>query len=227
MAAQVESHPGIIARGARAVRRDGAAGTARRALGRVGQAAHLREQHFWYELRLDSDYPRRPIPDGLELVRASGADVALIAGLGESVDQAREFHEAGNDLWMVLEGRSPLFSCWIFRERAPAIAARGGWLELPAGAVCLESSITSPRARGRGIGPAAWSGIADRLAAEGLSSMVTKVEITNVPSRRAVAKAGFREVGLMTLVRVGPRTRVRVEPFDRGMGQDLAERLRR
>ncbi len=54
-------------------------------------------------------------------------------------------------------------------------AARGGWLSLPEGTVCLEDSVTSPDYRGRGVAPAAWSQIAAAAAEDGYATMVTKV----------------------------------------------------
>ncbi len=84
------------------------------------------------------------------------------------------------------------------------LAAPGGWLELPADTVVLEDSATTPRARGRGIAPGAWTAIADSLRDEGLVHMITKVGVENEASRKAVAKAGFRDVGVMRMVKTGP-----------------------
>jgi RimJ/RimL family protein N-acetyltransferase len=114
---------------------------------------------------------------------------------------------------MVREHGKPAFACTIFRERTPTIAARGGWLDLPADTVCLEDSGTSPDFRGRGVAPGAWTAIADALAERGFKTMLTKVAIDNEPSRRAVVKAGFGEAADMRLRRLGPFRRVAMTPL--------------
>lgn len=199
------------ARTTRAVRRRGLVGAVRL----LGGRAVLREQHVWYELPLDAERRRTALPNGLELVRASDAEVELLDLLPSvGVAEARRRRAGGADLWLVLDGGVPLFSCWIFRGRSPALAARGGWFALPDGTACLEDSITAPAARGRGIAPAAWAGVASAVAGDGFARMVTKVETENAASRRAVEKAGFREIAAMTLRRTGPRKRVCVEPYE-------------
>lgn len=146
---------------------------------------------------------------------------------GPTREEIDEFHAVGGELWVVLDEGRPAFTCWIFPRVTPAIAARGGWLELPPDTVCLENSATSPQYRGRGVAPGAWAGIADALADRGVASMITKVTVDNVPSRKAVTKAGFDEIALMRLVRVGGRTRVTMKPLGSGMSSLLAERLDR
>ncbi len=127
----------------------------------------------------------------------------------------------------MVEGQTAAFSCWVFHGRAPVLAARGGWLALPPGVVCLEDSVTNPDYRGRGIAPAAWGGIAATLHARGLTSLITKVAVDNAPSRKACLKAGFVEVGTMRLTRVGPRYRVVVEDPSGATGPLLAAALER
>lgn len=65
----------------------------------------------------------------------------------------------------------------------------------------------------------------DQLAAEGYTVMITKVGVANAPSRKAVVKSGFREIGVMRLTRIGPRRRTSMEPAGDGLGADLSERL--
>jgi RimJ/RimL family protein N-acetyltransferase len=186
----------------------------------------LNESHVWYELDPTSERPRRVLEDGLVLRRGEVADVAMLADLdtihGEA---ARSRLEDGNDLWLVLDGDQPLFSCWIFRRRSPAVAAPQGELELARGMVCLEDSVTAPAARGRGVAPAAWSAIADDLADEGVRRMITKVEVDNVPSRKAVEKAGFEGVALMHFKRIGPLRRTSVQRLEARRGSYFAETL--
>ena len=107
----------------------------------------------------------------------------------------------------------------------PVLAAPGGWLDLPAVTVVLEDSATTPRARGRGIAPGAWTAIADSLRDEGLAHMITKVGVENEASRKAVAKSGFREIGVMRMVKRGPRKQTTVSGATPGLGTELAARL--
>ena len=201
----------MVERLRRALARHGLRGTAQRLARTARERAHLNEEHIWYELPLAGGRERRPLPEGLELVEADDEQTQLLAGLpAMSPADAARLRARGGRLFLVLDGREPLFACWIHTTRTPTIAARGGWLALPPGVVCLEDSVTAPAARGRGVAPAAWSALADRLHEAGVGSMVTKVGVENAPSRKAVEKAGFREAGSMRLRRVGPRTEVQI-----------------
>lgn len=167
----------------------------------------------WYRLTLaDPERPRRPLPDGLALRRAGGDDLALLDQLPDDAaittftpGLAARRRDAGHDLWLVTEGDQVAFACWIFRGIAEVAGAPGGGAPMSSGVVMLEDSITAPDFRGRGVAPAAWAGVADALAAEGCERMVTKVEKQNIPSCKAVEKAGFRTVADMTVVGRPPR----------------------
>ena len=111
----------------------------------------------------------------------------------------------------MLDDDGPLFSCFTFRKATPVAAAAKGRLPLPPGTACLEDSVTSAAARGRGIAPACWTLIGDELAAAGFTTLVTKIETSNAASRRAVEKVGFEPVAVMDFVRVGARRRTAVE----------------
>jgi RimJ/RimL family protein N-acetyltransferase len=204
----------------RSVDRHGLIGAGRRVLGEAWSLAYLHQEHVWYSLELAPERPRRSMPDELRITReGADGDLPPLAG-----DEAHERHASGAEIWVVRDEDQAAFACWIFRERAPVLAAPTGWLEIPSGAVVLEDSVTSPSFRGRGIAPAAWSAIADSLTVEGLERMLTKVEVENASSRRAVEKASFAEVAIMRLTRVGFRKRVEIEAFD-PMGFILAEKL--
>ena len=185
------------------------AGSARQARDLARDALYVRETHVWYELDLTGERPRRELPPEVVLKKAVAEEADLVEQLGQNPDVARERLAAGNDCWLVLEeDGSPLFGCYIFRRETPVAAASGGQLRLPEGVVCLEDSVTSAAARGRGIAPGAWTGIADSLAAEGVRAMITKVGVENAPSRKAVQKSGFAEIAEMSLKRTGPRKQV-------------------
>lgn len=209
--------------------RRGLAGTLATVRDRVRPMVLLREEHVWYALDLGTERPRRELPPEVELVRAESArwPLACVMDGGPDLDQIREFAGAGGELWMVVDDGRAAFTCWTFPRVTPAIAARGGWLHLPPGTVCLEDSATSPDHRGRGIAPGAWAAIADELGARGVDTMITKVAVDNDPSRKAVSKAGFAEVAVMRLRRIGPRSRVTVSPRGPGLSTYLADALQR
>ena len=186
---------------------------------------YLVEEHVWYQLDLAGERPRRELPEDVRLVRAGDDRLAGAVEMGQRIDEVRARRAAGNDLWLAEDDGGPLFRCWIYRRRAPVLAAPGGWLELPADTVVLEDSATTPRARGRGIAPGAWTAIADSLRDEGLAHMITKVGVENEASRKAVAKAGFRESGSCGWSRPGRASAPRWTGRRPGLGAELAARL--
>jgi L-amino acid N-acyltransferase YncA len=216
----------LVKRTRQAIRRHGVRGALRRVGERAGSHVKLSESHLWYELDPAGTRPKPRLASELTLRRALEPDLQLLDQLLTiPAVEARARVDAGNDLWLVLAGDRPLFSCWIFRGQTPTIAVPGGQLALPADTVCLEDSVTVAAARGRGVAPAAWAAIADALAAEGKRQVITKVSVDNGPSRRAVEKAGFEAVALMHFRRMGPRSRTWVEVLDDARGSFFAERL--
>lgn len=209
----------------RLLRREGPAAVASRTWEQSRKHLYLREEHVWYQLDVTAERPRRELPPKVRLIRAGADQAGRVEELGQSADLARERLAGGNVLWLALDESQLLFCCWTFPSRTPLLAAPGGWLELPARVACLEDSATSPAARGRGIAPGSWTAIADCLAGEDWTAMITKVGVENGPSRKAVAKSGFREIGLMSFTRLGPRRRTSLEPSGEGLGGELAKRL--
>jgi GNAT superfamily N-acetyltransferase len=185
----------VISRVVRSIQQRGLGSTAQRVLELAVHRVSLDEEHVWYDLPL-LDIPIAPeLGDGLEIVRPT---LQLLDDAGVISQDLADALTADGDPWAVVDSDGALaFTCWTFLGRTPMIAARRGWLPLPQDVVCLENSLTQPAFRGRGIAPRAWTLIAARHAANGRKQMVTKVEVENIPSRRAVEKAGFKEVGLM------------------------------
>lgn len=201
----------------RGLRRHGLMGGMRRALLLTRQAAerlpYMHERHVWYRLDLKAQRPHIDLPAGIELKRADVADLGLLEQL-ETIGfvEARRRLAMGAELWIAHESGQAAFSCWIFYDRAPVLAAPGGWLALPEGTACLEDSVTSARYRGRGIAPAVWSCVADALRQEGVTALITKVEESNTPCRRAIAKVGGQQVAEMDFERIWLRPHVQVSP---------------
>ena len=193
------------------------------------QRVYAEATHLWLVMPLeDEDRPRRPLAEGLHLLRGAGeVDLALTAQVGATPEhQLARFSTEGGTPWMILDGDVPLFSCWTFPRRIPTIAGPGGWLEGPEGAMFLEDSVTTEAARGRGIAPAAWSSIGDALAEDGVRQLFTPVNPENIPVRRALEKVGFVEVARTVTTRRG-RTNVAVEvlrPEGEWMALNVARR---
>lgn len=188
-----------------------------------GVSRHLELDLNWSRLDLtDPERPRRPLPEGLELIVADDDTATMLDQLPDDEwittftrDLTRQRRAEGHELWMVVEGDRVAFACWILRGRARVLHAPGGGPLMPEGVVMLEDSITHPDFRGRGIASAAWATIGDRLAASGMRRVVTKVNVDNIPSTKAVEKAGYRVVATMNVVGRPPsrlRFAVRMQP---------------
>jgi GNAT superfamily N-acetyltransferase len=190
-------------------RRDGIGAALAHAWELARHQFYNREEHIWYQLDLNAERPRRELVEGVRLVRAGAGDAHRVEDVGQFEGEALKRLAGGNDLWLAVDDQDrTLFACWTFRSETPMLAAPHGRLPLPRGTACLEDSVTSPLARGKGIAPAAWTAIADILATEGFESMITKVTTDNVPSRKAVEKAGFREIAVMRMTSVVTRQHV-------------------
>jgi hypothetical protein len=188
---------------------------------------YLDETHVWYELGLVTDRARPALRQGLDLIRARAHDLSLLEELPTvSTVEGRLRMEAGNDLWLVLDGRQPVFACWTFYNSAPVEAATNSRLNLPSEIVYMEDSVTSPSYRGRGaIAPAAWSQVADRLEKAGVKTMITKVGEDNKVMRWAIVKSGFREIAVMHFQRRGLREHTTVRLGNGATARWLAGQL--
>jgi hypothetical protein len=211
------------------LRRHGLRETIDRVITRIRTKLYLDETHVWYELVLATDRPRPALRPGLELIRARADDLSLLEELPTvSTLEGRLRMEGGNDLWLVLDGRQPVFACWTFSNSAPVEAATNGRLDLKPEIAYLENSVTSPSYRGRGpIAPAAWSQLADRLEKVGVKAMITKVEEDNKVMRWAIVKSGFREIAVMHFRRRGLRERTAVRVGTDATARWLAGQLAR
>lgn len=215
--------PPTVKRVNRAFREHGVTGVARKAAKRVQEGPFTTDYYIWYELPLQAERPARPVPEGIVIRQATADEIGLLAQLDRDPELGRQYHADGHELWLALDGETPAFGCWIFRGSAPLHG--GDWLTLPTSLPCLEDSVTSPDYRGRGLAPAAWCQIADALAEEGGEALITKVGTKNLPSRRAVLKAGFVDAGLMHFSTFGSIHRIRLDVLNRGTGEELQRLL--
>jgi ribosomal protein S18 acetylase RimI-like enzyme len=207
----------------------GPAATCDKVAGRLRPHLFLEEEHVWSELRLTSELAERPLPDGMVLVQGTVGDIPAASELPTPVSPvvAARLLEQGAELWLIRQGERVASACWIFLDAAPAIAAPRGVFRLPAGTAMLEDTTTSPDFRGQGLAPAMWLGIGADLRRRGYRRLLTKVEVDNAPSRRAVEKAGFVEGAILHLRRVAARNQVRIEPLGSSeLARDVAERTR-
>jgi hypothetical protein len=209
--------------------RHGLRGTIDQIIARTRTKLYLDETHVWYELALVTDRPRPTLRPGLELIRARADDLSLLEELPTvSIVEGRLRMEAGNDLWLVLDSRQPVFACWTFSNSAPVEAATNCRLDLPSEIAYMEDSVTSPSYRGRGaIAPAAWSQVADRLEKAGVKAMITKVGEDNKVMRWAIVKSGFREIAVMHFRRSGLREHTAVRLGNGATARWLAGQLTR
>lgn len=134
--------------------------------------------------------------DDMVLRRAHAADgPAYARDIG--TDSATTFRARSNDrTWCyVVEapGGRLLHATWCTISGAWTREIRACVVPAPGSAYVYES-FTRSDARGQGVYPFALRGIAADLAATGVETLWVAVEADNVPSLRAVGKAGFEPV---------------------------------
>ncbi len=200
----------------RTIRRHGVIGAARLVLARLSTATEL----GWYRLDLVGERRRRELGDDLVLRRGTAEDAVRVAELPPmphvaalTADDVVERLDRGAELWLVAHRDRVAFACWTFHGEARVHGVRRGVL-MPPDTVLLEDSILSPDFSGRSIPASAWAGVADRLEARGLATMMTKVDATNPAALWAFKRAGFREVARMSVEHRWRRNRVRIHFTD-------------
>jgi RimJ/RimL family protein N-acetyltransferase len=206
--------------------RHGVKNFAREVAVKAAERVRLREEHVWYELRIGEFPPLPALEAPLRMVVASDEQLELVAQFGHSVAAARRRFADGHEQMLMFEGDRLVFGCCVFRGVAPAVAAPGNQLVLPPDTVCIEDSYTTREDRRRGLGVQAGMAMIERLRAQGVQSMITKVAADNVKAQKASLKAGFQEIARVRLERTGTRKRVDVEVLnDSSMGAEIARRL--
>ena len=109
--------------------------------------------------------------------------------------------------------------CWAARRNGDIVSTRwvasgSAWIEylgvevpLRPDEVFLYETYTAPAYRGLGLSPAAGTRLTRALRAEGWMSILGGVVPENAAALRAASKTGYREVGSVGVVRLGPRRR--------------------
>jgi hypothetical protein len=216
----------VLDRGRRAVRHHGARGALAQAVRRAGSRVSVNETHVWYALDLRTDYPKAPLAVDHVRRRGGEADLHLLNQLEMvSPEEGRQRIEAGNYLNLVLDGDRLVHCSFTFTHSMPMIAAASGALTLPADTVCIEDGVTAPDLRGTGVGPENLRFVTDVLAAEGIRWVIFKIAVENRSSRRLAEKGGFEEVAIMHFKRLGPHSRLWIEPVQGASLHDLGTQL--
>ena len=135
-------------------------------------------------------------------VRPAGpADAAAIARIYNQgiVDRIATFEtrpRTDDDIRQWFDGRHPVIA--VEHDGAlVAFAATFVYSSRDCYAGIAEASVYVDRDfRGRGAGSLALAGLIDAAAAAGFWKLVSRIFIENAPSRRLVARLGFREVGI-------------------------------
>lgn len=167
--------------------------------GEVLQLAASRLKEAWRsesELILNVK-PAEPLVrpgDGLEFRRAVSDDGPRYArDIGTDTDKSFRFRLAPDVMCFVVEsGGRFLHSSWVTTTGAWTREIRS-YLTPPTGDAYVYESFTRADARGRGIYPFALAGILTAMADSNVARVWVGVESDNVPSRKAIAKAGFEE----------------------------------
>lgn len=188
---------------------------------------YLRETHVWYRLNVSNDLQLRSRTSAFTIVKARQSDLGVLTREGLVRPRlARRRWIQGADLWVVHEYRRPVFACWMFRAKAPVEAARRVWIEFSPRTIAAVDSIAIPSMRGVSVTREAWFTIARSLPGDSIDSIVTAINESDLPHRRALEQVGFRAFGSMRVTRIGGRVRgglrlhARVHPDEpRGMAR--------
>jgi GNAT superfamily N-acetyltransferase len=213
----------VLSRVRDVVRRHGLRGVAHLAVDRVGPRQRVAAVYVWYAIDLErADRPQNPLPEGFVVREATIADVASMQQMTSAhtvtitEEVMRERVLNGVKPWLAIsdDGRVAALS-WVFTRSLPL---RGRYeLVLPDDVAGFEDTVTSREMRGRGIAPALLTQLGDILPRDGVRAIITRIDVENAASHRAVQKLGFEECARMRVVTRDWRTIVQmvVPPGDR------------
>jgi RimJ/RimL family protein N-acetyltransferase len=129
--------------------------------------------------------------------------LALDFGYLDEHEDVRARLERGDRCWVAREAGTIVSSRWISAGRAH-VAYLDTWLDLDRDEVYLSETYTDPARRGHGVSGAAGTRLAHALAGEGCRRIVAGVLRENDAGNRAYEKAGYRRVGRIGYVGIGP-----------------------
>ena len=118
-------------------------------------------------------------------------------------EDARARLEHGERCFVARQAGAVISSRWI-TERQAYVAYLDARLDLEPDEVYLSETYTRPSQRGRGVSAAAGTRLAHVLAAEGRRRILAAVLPDNRSGRRAYEKAGYRSIGRIGYVKLGP-----------------------
>lgn len=132
-------------------------------------------------------------------------DLELTFGFIDDADDehGRERLARGERCFVARDAGKVVSSRWIAERRAH-VAYLDMWLDLDPGDVYLSETFTDPALRGHGVSGAAGTRLAAALAAEGCRRILAGVLSENHAGTRAYEKAGYRRVGRIGYVGLGP-----------------------
>ena len=132
-------------------------------------------------------------------------DLDLAFGFVDDADdeRGRERLARGDRCFAARQAGTIVSSRWSAERRAH-VAYLDLWLDLDPGDVYLSETFTDPARRGHGVSGAAGTRLAAALAAEGHRRILAGVLSENHAGTRAYEKAGYRRVGRLGYVGLGP-----------------------
>lgn len=146
-------------------------------------------------VELDLRTPPSPLDTDLELV------YGFVEVPGDERGRARLAQ--GDRCFAAWQDGRIVSSRWIAERRA-YVAYLDRWLDLEPDEVYLSETFTQPSHRGHGVSGAAGTRLAAALAAEGYRRILAGVLRENRAGRRAYEKAGYRRVGRIAYLGLGP-----------------------
>jgi RimJ/RimL family protein N-acetyltransferase len=124
--------------------------------------------------------------------------------LSEADDEdARARLERGDRCFVAWDNGTIVSSRWIGEGRV-FVDYLNGWIDLEPGEVFLSETFTVPAMRGRGVSGAAGTRLGHALADEGCRRILAGVLKENHAGKRAYEKAGYRPIGRIGYVKLGP-----------------------
>lgn len=180
------------------LRQDGLRQLRFRALGELGYRRQLVT-----ELRLPTEMAEVPQPPDAEARFLDDSDLEDYASLHGASGEASERFARGERCYGIWLDRRLVSTRWLAMGTAH-LGYLGREVTLAPGDVYIYETYTEQGHRGRGISGIAGQVVPALLAAEGMRRMVGVLEPENTMGLRANESAGYRIVGRIGYVKLGP-----------------------